>query len=191
MSGTFRRSRARGRSSVNIRILAIDQGANACGLAFLEGDHVLAVDVIKPKSGLPWAERMDYIAGELTHWFCSTPERTPDVVAIESVVVWKNVRVTMAMSETRGYLKRVVRELFPRARLMDINPSETKGAVGAGVRRKASKDRTVRVVEAMTGRRDLTEDQADAVAIAWAARTKLQTEKWERDAVSVEQMALR
>lgn len=171
------------------RILAIDQGSNACGFAYLDGDAVVTTDRMTPKGTWPWAEKMDYIAEQLIH-AVFTRKWEPDVVAIEDVVLYvhrveglgvtANVKSVLTMGETRGYLKRLVRELFPRARIIDVHPSETKAATGAPRARDDAKAHTKRVVGAHLNRRDITEDEADAVAIAWAAQAKLRTEQFAR-----------
>src|SRR6267378_2588953 len=71
----------------------------------------------------------------------------PDVVAIEDVAVWMNTRTALQMAEARGYLKRVVHELFPRARYLDVNPSTTKAAAGASGPRDQAKVTIRRMVE--------------------------------------------
>lgn len=163
----------------NLRILAIDQGSKSCGLAYLEDDVVHWTTVIRPRAALPWAERMDNIAAQIAV-FSKARMYEPDVIAVESVVVWRNVRTALVMGETRGYLFRVIRELFPLARLVNVSPSETKAAVGAGRSRDAAKRRTRLVVEAMTHRPDLSEDEADAVAIGLAVIEILRREQLER-----------
>jgi Holliday junction resolvasome RuvABC endonuclease subunit len=177
---------------VNPRILAIDKGSNECGFAYLDGDEV-TTDLMRPKSGLPWAERMDYIAEQLIHASYAR-SWAPDVVAIEDVVLYvrrfrrdndtvettANVKTVLTMGETRGYLMRLIRELFPNARIIDIHPSETKAATGAPRDRIGAKAHTMRVVAAALGRDDLSFDEADAVAVGWAARAKLDREHLER-----------
>lgn len=174
---------------MNVRILAIDQGSVSCGFAYLDDDRVVDTDVLRPKASMPWAERMDYIAEQLVRG-SRTRGWIPDVVGIESVVFAKNVRTALSMGETRGYLKRVVRELYPRARLVDVSPSETKAAVGAGRDRDGAKRRTELVVSSMTGLNGLREDEYDAVAIGWAVLTRLRRERLEHSADPGEQTAM-
>lgn len=171
-----------------LRILAVDQGSKACGFAYLEGTAV-TTDVMTPREAWPWAERMDFIAEQLIH---ATHARKwePEVVAIEDVVlhvhkvdglgVTANVKTVLTMGETRGYLKRLVRELWPNARIIDISPSSTKAATGAPRARDEAKAHTKRVVGAALHRRDITEDEADAVAIGWAAQARLESERLDR-----------
>lgn len=173
-----------------IRLLAVDQGSKACGFAYFEGEELKDTDVLRPRESLPWAERMDYIADQLTRG-ARTRGWIPDVVGVESAVVWRNVKTALIMGETRGYLKRVIRELFPRARIVDVSPSETKSAVGAGPTRDAAKRRTELVVSSMTGRKGLREDEYDAVAIGWAVITRLRRENLERLAEPGEQLTIR
>lgn len=170
-----------------LRILAIDQGSNECGFAYLVGTAV-TTDVMTPRASWPWAERMDFIAEQLVH-AAHARGWEPEVVAIEDVVlhvrrveglgVTANVKSVLTMGETRGYLKRLIRELWPQARIIDISPSSTKAATGAPRARDDAKAHTKRVVGAFLNRRDLTEDECDAVAVGWAAQAKIAGERME------------
>ncbi|HEV8670981.1 MAG TPA: crossover junction endodeoxyribonuclease RuvC [Candidatus Limnocylindria bacterium] len=162
-----------------MNLLAIDQGSKACGVAYFAGNDVTPAhtDLFR-RDGIPWLERMHYIAGELTK-VAAARFWNPDVVAIEDVAVWMNTRTALQMAEARGYLKRVVHELFPRARYVDVNPSTTKAAAGASGARVRAKLQIMRAVEMATGMRELSEDQADAIAIGWAAFGILQRARLE------------
>jgi Holliday junction resolvasome RuvABC endonuclease subunit len=173
-----------------MRLLAIDQGSTVCGFAYFDGNDVTpaSTDAIAPPKG-PWIERMRYIAEQLRR--CArTRDWLPDVVAIEDVVFGRSIKDAVTMGETRGYLMRVVWELFPSARRIDIHPSTTKAAARARTARVFAKDDTAHAVAVMTGLRDLTEDEADACAIGWAAFGKLNEQRWSEMADEAEQRRL-
>jgi hypothetical protein len=167
---------------MNRRLLSIDQGSVACAVAYFDVDETRpsSTDLFRPKGGLPWLERMQYIAAQLLA-SARTRGWQPDVVAIEDVVLHiqrdpgdgmgrtANVKTVLTMGETRGYLKRVVGELYPRARYIDIHPSSTKAAAGARGRRQDAKDDIRRAVEQLTRLEGLSEDECDAIAVGWAA----------------------
>jgi Holliday junction resolvasome RuvABC endonuclease subunit len=159
---------------MNQRLLSIDQGSIACAVAYFDVDETRpsSTDLFRPKGGLPWLERMQYIAAELLR-SARTRGWNPDVVAIEDVVLGRNVTGVKVMSMTRGYLYRVVGDLFPRIRYIDINPSSTKAAARASMRRAAAKDDIRWAVLQMTGLEGLSEDECDAIAVGWAAFGKL------------------
>lgn len=161
-----------------MRLLAVDQGSTVCGLAYFDGDDVTPVstDAIKPPSG-PWVERMRYIAEQLQRT-ARVRGWQPDVVAIEDVVFGRSISAAVTMGETRGYLMRVAWELWPRARRVDIHPSSTKAAARARTSRLLAKDDTAHAVFTMTGLTGLSEDEADACAIGWAAFGKLNEAHW-------------
>ncbi len=156
------------------RLLAIDQGSRACAVAYFDVEETRpsSTDLFKPRESLPWLERMQYVAAELLR-SARTRGWTPDVVAIEDVVLGRNVTGVKVMSMTRGYLYRVVGDLFPRIRYIDINPSSTKAAARASMRRVAAKDDIRWAVLQMTGLEGLSEDECDAIAVGWAAFGKL------------------
>ncbi|HEV8656942.1 MAG TPA: crossover junction endodeoxyribonuclease RuvC [Candidatus Limnocylindria bacterium] len=163
------------------RLLAIDQGSHACAAAyFTEASDVKpsSTDLFR-RDGLPWVERMQYIAEQLLI-ASRTRAWIPDIVAIEDVVLHRNVQAVKVMSKTVGYLHRVVHELYPRARYIDINPSSTKAAARASMHRAASKDDIAHAVQVMTGLTGLSEDECDAIAVGWAAFGKLNTEHFAR-----------
>lgn len=164
------------------RLLAVDPGSVALGVAYFEdaSDVRPASTDLFVRDGLPWLERMQYIAAQLL-LASRTRGWMPDVVAIEDVVLGINVKSTKTMSMTRGYLYRVIGELFPRARYIDINPSSTKAAAySRAVHRAQAKSDIRHAVETMTGLRDLDENICDAIAVGWAAFGILNRESWER-----------
>jgi Holliday junction resolvasome RuvABC endonuclease subunit len=176
---------------MNIRLLAIDPGSRATGVAYFYDDDIkpASTDWLR-RDGIPAQERMRYIAEQFA-LAARTRGWIPDVVAIERVVLGRNVVSAVAMSENRGYLLRVLDELFPRARYYHVYPASTKAAALARGARAFAKDDTRRAVEIMTGLSGLGEDEYDAIAVGWAALGKLREERLVALADGAEQMALR
>jgi Holliday junction resolvasome RuvABC endonuclease subunit len=174
---------------VSYRLLAIDPGSKACGAAYFADDDVrpTSTDWFR-RDGIPAQERMRYIAEQLGIAAC-TRRWTPDVIAIERVVLGLNIQTAVAMSQNRGYLLRVLDELFPRARYLDIYPASTKAAAMARGARAFAKGDTRRTVEVMTGL-TLPEDVADAVAIGWAAFKIIREQRLVEMADAADQMRL-
>jgi Holliday junction resolvasome RuvABC endonuclease subunit len=166
------------RQTESPQLLAIDQGSNACGFAYFDRDDVkpTSTDCIRPRGSSAWIERMKYVDEELRR--CARSRGwDPDVVAIEDVVFGRSIKDAVTMGETRGWLMRTVWELFPRARRIDIHPATTKAAARARGARIFAKDDTAHAVRVMTGLADLQEDEADAIAIGWAAFGKLREQR--------------
>lgn len=176
---------------MNIRMLAIDPGSRATGVAYFHDDDIRpsSTDWLR-RDGIPAQERMRYIAGQLAV-VARARDWTPDVVAIERVVLGRNIVTAVAMSENRGYLLRALDELFPNARYYHVYPASTKAAARARGMRMVAKDDTRRAVEVMTGLVGLGEDEYDAIAVGWAALGKLREERLVQLADGAEQMALR
>lgn len=174
-----------------MNLLAIDQGSRAAGFAYFDGDDVrpASTDCITAPSGAPWIERMKYVDDQLRR-VARTRGWLPDVVAIEDVVFGRSIRDALTMGETRGWLMRTVWELFPRARRIDINPQSAKAAARARTARIVAKGDIAHAVATMTGLRDLSEDEADACAIGWAAFAKFRAEQFERYVDDAEQTRL-
>lgn len=175
---------------MNLRLLAIDPGSKACGAAYFADDDIrpMSTDWFR-RDGIPAQERMRYIAEQLG-LAARSRAWLPDVVAVERVVLGLNVQSAVAMSQNRGYLLRVLDELFPRARYYDIYPASTKAAALARTQRGFAKDDTRRAVETMTGLEGLGEDVYDAIAVGWAAFKKIREEHLVAMADEADQMRL-
>jgi Holliday junction resolvasome RuvABC endonuclease subunit len=154
---------------MKLRLLAVDPGSKATGVAYFHDDDTkpTSTDWFR-RDGIPSQERMRYIAEQLAI-AARTRGWTPDVIAVERVVMGVNTQTAVAMSQNRGYLLRVLDEVFPRARYYDIYPASTKAAAMARGARAFAKDDTRRAIEVMTGLTGLGEDEYDAIAVGWAA----------------------
>lgn len=164
-----------------MRLLAVDQGSIALGLAAFEGRELVPGSARRLRGrGEGWHQRMRSIARQLQEHLAG--EWRPDVIAIEGVALQRgpraNPRTLAIMGSTRGYLMRVFEELAPAARVIEINPQRTKSAVGAPRARKLAKRHIGWAAEAFTGEAHLPEDAADAVAIGLAALEQLRAEEF-------------
>lgn len=165
-----------------MNLLAIDPSSTSCGAAYFEEDRPIATERFRPKTTHGWAERMDYIAGELAR---SARARgwSPDVVAIEDTVFARSVGAAITMGETRGYILRMVRELFPRARLLDVHPASVRAAMSAPRSRAGAKAKFALVAAAVAPHLEASsEDERDAIAIGYTALGKLREETWGAEA---------
>lgn len=166
-----------------MRLLAVDPGSVALGLAAFDGRDLVpgSARAIRGR-GPDWHARMRSITAQL--WAHLGGDWRPDVIAIEGVVLQRgpraNPRTLAVMAQTRGYLTRIFDELYPTARVIEVNPQKTRSVVGAPRSRARGKQHIGWAVEAFTGEAGLTEDAADAVAIGLAALEQLRAEEFER-----------
>jgi len=159
-----------------MNLLALDPSSTSCGAAYFIDERPIATDRFRPKASLPWAERMDYIAEQLAK-SSATREWLPDIVAIEDTVFARSVRDAITMGATKGYLLRIVRELYPRARIFPVHPASVRAAMSAPRSRAGAKAKFALVAAAMAPDIEVTsEDEADALAVGWAALGKLREE---------------
>lgn len=158
-----------------MKLLAVDQGSKALGLAAFDERDPFDVRVLKPAHiSAPWQVRMRSLGAQLAEHLAGAWR--PDVIAIEGVAFHKNARTALIMGQTRGYLIRIFDELAPGARVMEINPSRVRSVIGAPSRRAGAKMHNRWAVEAFTGAQLASEDANDAVVIGWAAREELRAE---------------
>lgn len=186
------------------RLLAVDQGSVACGLACFEGPDLVDVRVVIGR-GRHWQARIDAITAGIRR-LAAESDWTPDVIAIEDIVLhssWtaasrppsgygQNVvperphgrrgagpKTLVLMAQTRYALTSLFREIWPGARIVNVHPSRTKSAVGAPTGRVAAKAHTKRAFELISGwSGDVTEDEADAWSIGLAAIAQLRLERF-------------
>lgn len=181
-----------------MRLLAIDQGSSECGVAYFIDDDVKprGTDLFRPKSSLPWLERMKAIVDALAQR-AVVASWAPDVVAIESVAlhntgrVNSRVKTALIMSETRGYLKCALYGLFGNVRFFDVHPSTVKAAARARTGRANAKEDIRHAVETLTGLTGLSEDECDSIAIGWAAFGKLREERLAKMVDEADQQVMR
>jgi len=159
-----------------LNLLAIDPGSEVCAFAYLVDGAVLATDAVTPAASLTWLESMEYIAEQLDRGV-RTRQWQPDAIAIESVVFWRSASSALTHGMTIGFLARVVSELFPRTRWIEVNLSTIARELGlkANARRE---ERKAAARERFPGLR--TQDEADAAAIGITALAMLERAQGER-----------
>lgn len=161
------------------RLLAVDPGSVALGLAAFDGRDLVpgSARAIRGR-GPDWHARMRSITAQL--WAHLAGEWRPDVVAIEGVVLQRgpraNPRTLAVMAQTRGYLIARFDEMYPTARVIEINPQKTRSVVGAPRSRARGKQHIAWAVQALTGTDPGSEDARDAIAVGLAALEQLRAE---------------
>lgn len=154
-----------------MNLLAIDPGSLAIGFAYFIDGELARTDLVRPKASLSWLERMGYVARELQRG-ASSRGWAPDVVAIEQVVAHHNLRAALTMSQTFGYVARVVDELYPRCQWAEITKAQACHVIGL-------KGNARRVERQEAARRRFPElasqDECDAAVVGIAALEEART----------------
>ena len=146
-----------------MKILGVDPGSRAAGWAvvdFTAAPRLVAAGVIRPKTSLPFAERLACLHQTLTE---IAAREAPQAAVVEKVFAGVNAQSLIALGEARGVLLLALSQagLSPA----EITPAEIKRAVaGSGA---AEKEQVRRMVTALLGKR-LALDAADAAAAALA-----------------------
>lgn len=144
--------------------LGIDPGSRRTGWAVIsqEGRRLAALDsgTINLAAGQELSERL----GVLQQALEGLLERaSPQAVAVEDIFSHRNPRSALALGQARGVaLATAARRGVP---VFSYPPATVKRAIcGHG---RAVKDQTCRMVQALLGiKRELLEDEADAMAVA-------------------------
>jgi crossover junction endodeoxyribonuclease RuvC len=150
--------------------VGIDPGTIATGFAALEGDgssrpRVLSITTFEFLRSAPRAERL---AGLMLALENALLRIRPSVVAVEAGNVHRNARAALAVSEARGIAMAMA--CRAGAKVIEVQPQSARKALGVarfGQRRLDSKASTMLAVESLLGIRCLSEDEADAAALAW------------------------
>ncbi|HEY8861015.1 MAG TPA: hypothetical protein VIN37_02830 [Candidatus Limnocylindria bacterium] len=168
-----------------MRLLAIDEGSKATGLAFFDGsDRPAWTRALTPAAAWPWRRRMRWICDALrgvleTNGLLADP---PDVIAIEDAVVSeKNPRMGVAVSKCRGYLIAHLDSIYGlELPIIDVSPGKVRAAVGISAfsGRVHSKDRYKVVAQYLGLPATISEDEADAACVGLAALAQLREENW-------------
>jgi len=146
-------------------ILGLDPGSSLTGYGLVESRpgrlHAVAYGTLSPPRGLPFLERLPYIAQALEQ----LAERSrPDAVAAEDVFVARNFRVALKLGHVRGAaLLPLLRAGIP----VHEYPARVvkKAVTGYGAADKDQVRRMVRVLLALHGA-SLALDASDALAVA-------------------------
>jgi crossover junction endodeoxyribonuclease RuvC len=146
-------------------ILGIDPGSNATGYGLVEftAGRLKAIThgTIAPPAGLPFLQRLPFVAGALERLAAGT---RPDIAAVEDLFHARNSRVALQLGHVRGAaLLPLLRAGIP---VVAYAPRVIKKAIaGHG---GAEKEQVCRMVRILLGLHDgiLTLDASDALAVA-------------------------
>lgn len=148
-----------------MRCLGLDLGTLRTGVAVVEGNApcvrlIQEVTLTSPKGRLPF--RLSYLSQEIELLLDS---QRPDVIAIETPFLDRDVRSLAALSQVRGAILVLIhRRNIP---IIDLAPQSIKKTVaGSG---KASKEQVSRMLMDQFGiERFSSQDASDATAVAYA-----------------------
>jgi crossover junction endodeoxyribonuclease RuvC len=154
------------------RILGFDPGYGRLGFGIIDvtaGKSVpVTFGVITTPASMPSKERLREIAVDVRALIAT---HKPDAVGIEELFFGKNVTTAMKVAEVRGVLLLIAAENdLP---VTELKPVEVKMALtGYG---KADKKQMQQMVKTVFGLKSVPkpDDAADALAIAWAASTRV------------------
>lgn len=168
-----------------MRLLAIDEGSKATGLAFFDGsDRPIWTGRLLPAEDWPWRRRMRYQLDRFRavleiHELLAAP---PDVIAMEGAVVSReNPRMGVRVGECRGYFLAHLDSIFGLdIPVLEIPPAKVRSAVGLSMmaRRGKSKDRYRQVAQFLGLPATASEDECDAVSVGLAAMAQMREQKW-------------
>jgi crossover junction endodeoxyribonuclease RuvC len=151
-------------------VLGVDPSTVATGWAILDGDsrRARAVDygVLRPPSGAELPKRLSFIYTGLTR---VVEHHDPEVVALESAFLARNVKTALALGQVRGIVLLTASQRglgFEEYSALEIKRS----AVGYG---GAKKEQTIKMMQSLLGLpAPPLEDEADALATAWCHLTR-------------------
>jgi crossover junction endodeoxyribonuclease RuvC len=167
------------------RILGFDPGYGRLGFGVIDvggsstppsqggagGGHgikIVTFGVITTKAGTPSLDRLKEIAADVRNLIAV---HQPDAIGIEELFFGKNVTTAIKVAEVRGVLLLLAAENgLP---VTELKPVEVKMALtGYG---KADKRQMQQMVKTVFGLQTVPkpDDAADALAIAWAASTRV------------------
>lgn len=164
-------------------VVGIDPGSRRAGFAALRADagrmEILELgtwDLFK-EAGPDLGERLALLHKYASQFFRS---HNPQVIGLEKAVAFKNISSALKLSESRGVIRIAAHQILAQAgeRFVELSPTEIKlSASGLGFGSKETVERALRLrfpqsrafLEAGT---TLAHDAFDAVAIAWAAKSK-------------------
>ena len=168
-----------------MRLLAIDEGSKATGLAFFDNsDRPAWTGRLLPAADWPWRQRMRYQADRLRtvldlNGLLASP---PDLIAMEGAVVsTKNPRMGVRVGECRGYFLAHLDSIFGLdVRVLEVPPARVRAAVGISAYsgRVHSKDRYRQVALYLGLNPNISEDEADAACVGLAAIAMVREESW-------------
>ena len=153
-------------------ILGIDPGYGLTGFGVIEvaGPRMKCLDcgVIKTLAGEEFSQRLKYLHQDLTKII---KKYEPDLVAVEDLFFFKNVKTAMKVSQARGVI--ILTAVQAGCRLVEFTPLQVKQAIsGYG---RAGKGQTQQMVKVLLGLKQIPrpDDAADALAVAICAASSM------------------
>ena len=141
-----------------MRVLGLDPGSNRLGYAVIEGKEVLCKGVIRLQ-GKP-EERAGKIFREITHLIEDFGIKE---AALEEVFLGKNTASLIKLAHARGALLAALG--IKGVHMFEYHPSRIKKNItGNGA---ATKSQIMWMVRSIFGIQKLTQDEADAIAVAY------------------------
>ncbi|MCB9809739.1 crossover junction endodeoxyribonuclease RuvC [Candidatus Peribacteria bacterium] len=155
---------------MTITVLGIDPGYERCGFAVVQGERspqLLTGGVITTSAGQPLPERIAEVAADITHLL---ELYQPDAMGVEGLYFARNTTTALHVAAVRGVL------LYLGQRrgclLYEPAPSEVKKSfTGNG---QATKPEMMRMARLTYATDTITDDAADAVAVAHTVWYRLQ-----------------
>ena len=168
-----------------MKLLAIDEGSKATGVAFFDGtDRPAWTGRLLPAGDWDWRHRMRYQADRFRALLAFHELALESVthIAMEGAVVAKdNPRIGVRMGECRGYWLAHFDSVFGLAvPVLEIPPAAVRAAAGisAFAGRARSKERYRQVALYLGLDPKISEDEADACCVGLAALARLREESW-------------
>ncbi len=156
-----------------MKILGIDPGTATTGFGLIEqrkeGLKALDFGCIKTPAKTPLAERLNQIHKDLKEII---QETKPDVLAVEELFFFKNVKTAISVAQARGVVLQTAKEAG--LDIFEFTPLQVKQAVtGYG---RADKQQVQKMVQIIFGLSKLPrpDDAADALAVAFCCLGSIQ-----------------
>ena len=151
-----------------MKILGIDPGTATTGYGVIENNHgklkLVEYGCILTSKLKTLDERLEEIFSDLNKII---KKHRPQILAVESIFFYKNLKTAIAVSHARGVVLLCARK--NKLRLVEFTPLQVKNILtGYG---KADKKQVQYMVKAQLGLKNIPkpDDAADAVAIAISA----------------------
>jgi crossover junction endodeoxyribonuclease RuvC len=157
-----------------LKLIGIDPGITATGYSIIDSSNEILGGTIRPKHRDTYYKIFE-ICRQIKNL---VDENRPDVVALEKVFHHKNVQSLIRSSELRGAI--IITLLSCSARIVEFTPAQIKlTTTGNG---RASKQQVRYFIEKAIMKTDsrLSSHAIDAVAIAYTASRKMQTQRRQR-----------
>ncbi|MCX7653554.1 MAG: crossover junction endodeoxyribonuclease RuvC [Fervidobacterium sp.] len=151
-----------------MRILGIDPGYGIVGYGIIEkkGNKISHIDhgVVITEKGENFENRLDFIYSQILEII---ENYSPNLVAVESLYFYKNVKTAIYVGEARGVILLAVKH--SKIPFVEFTPHQVKLTVtGYG---RAEKAQIQKIMKILLKLQELPkpDDAADALAIAWCA----------------------